>query len=235
MPARTKPGRRPGFVLYTKAMKVRTIAVIAAGGRSGRACVTALLAAGYHVRAGVHGSGVLPADAHLEQLPCDATNADDIARVLTGADAVVNMIGHTRHSPADVQTRATARCIEYITSRQPDMRYIGLTGTGVRQAGDRVGLLDWLGNAVIRMIDPARIRDGIQHAKLLEASTVRYSLLRVLKLGNGSHVGAVRLTPHGPVELLTPRVRVAAAVVRLIESDEYERAMPVVSRTRFTL
>lgn len=210
-----------------------TIAVIAANGRSGQACVEALLAAGYQVRAGVRcGNG---SDAQhrpgLTVWRCDATKAEDIDRLLEGADAVVNMIGHTRRSSADVQTLATAHCIAYIQAHRPAMRLISLTGTGVRQPGDRITVLDWLGNFVIGLIDPARIRDGIRHAELLERSAVNYTVVRVLKLTNGRQRRKATLTLHGPVESVTSRARVAAMVVELLQSSGFERTMPVVSRT----
>lgn len=209
-----------------------TIAVIAASGRSGRACVEALLAAGYRVRAGIHRQAINIEHPNLTQLRCDAMRAEDIAALLDGADAVVSMIGHTRRSPADVQVQATRHCINYIEANRPSMRYIGLTGTGVRQPGDRIGLADWGGNTIIRWIDPARIRDGIEHAVLLQKSSVNYTILRVLKLTNGRRAGAVHLTARGPVELLTPRTRVAAAVVELLQTGAYVREMPIISRAR---
>ena len=210
-----------------------TIAVIAANGRSGRACVEALLHAGYHVRAGVRqGNGKALHHPRLTTWRCDATKAEDIARLLEGADAVVSMIGHTRRSTADAQYQATAHCIAYIEANRPSMRVISLTGTGVRRPGDRITALDWLGNFVIGLSDPARIQDGIRHAELLARSQVNYTIIRVLKLTNGRHKGALTLTSHGPVETFTPRARVAAAVVTLLNTGGYERAMPVVSHTR---
>lgn len=208
----------------------KTIAVIAAGGRTGRACVEALLAVGYHVRAGMRsGKGHALHHPRLTRWRCDATKPADIARLLEGADAVVSMIGHTRRSSADVQSQATTHCIAYIEAHQPSMRFISLTGTGVRQPGDHMTVPDWIGNFIIGLVDPARVHDGIRHAELLANSRVNYTVLRVLKLTNGPHEGRVSLTPHGPVELLTPRARVAAAVIELLGTTMFDRAMPVIS------
>lgn len=211
-------------------MKV-VVAVIAGHGRSGRVCVEALLAAGYWVRAGVRHGSLGVSHPNMTEVKLDATKPDDIARLVAGADVVVSMIGHTRRSKGDVQTQAIRACIDYLEAHRPTTRLISLTGTGVRQPGDRVSIFDWTGNFVIGLIDPGRISDGINHARLLEASTLHYTILRVLKLTNGPHEGHVRLTLNGPAESFTPRARIAAAVVELIRHDGYDRAMPVVSGT----
>lgn len=207
----------------------KTVAVLGADGRSGRECVAALLAAGFAVKAGVH-SGKLPDHANMTQHTCDVMKSSDIASLVQGCSVVVSLIGHGKNSPATLQTTAMKNILD-ATNGNSDIRIISLTGTGVRQPGDKPNIIDYILNISINLIDPNRINDGIQHAKILQSSEADWTILRVLKLTGGKHAGAVKLTPGGPAETFTPRARVAAAIVQIIQEDSYHRAMPVISKS----
>lgn len=204
-----------------------TIAVIAAGGRSGRVFVKAALDAGYAVRAGVHSKGVFPSHDKLTIVACDATNQQDVGELLEGADVVVSLIGHGRKSPARVQTEAF-RVITAVMQQKKLRRLISLTGTGVRFPGDTPSIFDRLANKAIALIDPNRIQDGIDHVELLKSTSLDWTVLRVLKLSDGSHRGMVRLSRSGPAEFLTPRKRVAEAILQLLVDDGYIHQAPVI-------
>ncbi|MFJ3958634.1 NAD(P)-dependent oxidoreductase [Arthrobacter sp. NPDC090010] len=208
-----------------------TVAVLAAHGRSGRACVTALLDAGYQVRAGIRSEAPFEPHPLLTTVSCDARDPAQVAELLEGASAVVSMIGHNRRSDDDVQSAATRNCLEVISSRQPKTRFITLTGTGVRLPGDTIPLFDRAANAAIALVDPKRIADGKEHVRILQDSDVDFTVVRVLKLTGGRHQGTVRLTPNGPAELFTPRARVGAAVVAILGRTDLSRALPVINGT----
>lgn len=205
------------------------VAVVAANGRSGTVFVKAALAAGMQVRAGIYGTSTLPTHPDVEIVQCDATNVADIDRLVDGVDAVVSLIGHTRRSGGDVQTRATENIIEAM-KRHNVMRVISLTGTGVRINGDTPSLIDRCANVAIRLIDPQRVGDGVRHAAVLQQSQLDWTILRVLKLTNGTHNGPAYMSAHGPAELFTPRARVAAAIVELLHEARYIREMPIIIR-----
>jgi hypothetical protein len=208
--------------------KKLTIAVIAANGRSGRLFVDLALRHGHSVRAGVHNGGGLEAAEHLEIIQADATKPDEVSRLLEGCDAVVSMLGHVKGSPARVQTEAM-RFITTAMGQTNCKRLISLTGTGVRFPGDRPSLLDRLLNIGIKLIDPQRIQDGIEHTKVLQASDTDWTLIRVLKLMN-TKPGEFSLTPHGPAKLFTSREEVAEAALACLEQNSYVKQAPVISR-----
>lgn len=205
-----------------------TVAVIAANGRSGKLFVHAALAAGLKVRAGVHGSHNFAAHDGLHILQCDATNQDDVASLIEGADAVVSLIGHGPSSPPRVQSDAFAVLIAAMEHRGIK-RVVSLTGTGVRFPGDKPSIVDRLANSVIALIDPDRVHDGIEHAQLLKASTLDWTIVRVLKLGNGSHKGKVTFSLSGPAELITPRERAAAGIVQILTEGSHVRQAPIIT------
>jgi len=210
--------------MYTKAMK---IAVVAANGRSGAAFVAAALEAGHYVKAGVHGGHDFSSSSSLEVMNCDATNLEDVARLIKGCDAVVSLIGHTKTSPAYVQSTATTVLLSAMNAEKI-RKIVSLTGTGARMPGDTPNLIDMLLNFAVRLIDKKRVVDGVTHLEILRRSSVDWTVLRVLKLTNGT-VRHFHLTATGPAELWSSRKEVAEAILYILESGEYARSAPVLS------
>lgn len=209
----------------------KTIAVIGAGGKTGRIFVDSALAAGYTVRAGYHHLTAGRSHPNLVAIRCDATSRDDMRTLLNGADVVVSLIGHTRHShAADVQTKSIETMIA-IMKQLGIQRIISLTGTGVRFPNDKPSLLDRILNVSIALIDPRRIQDGKKHIRVLAGSNLSWTVLRVLKLTNAKSHGRVKLSLTGPAELLTPRQRVADAVLQIIDDTSYIHEAPIVCGT----
>lgn len=203
------------------------IAVIAASGRSGQVFVSAALDAGHTVIAGVHRSNPFAPHERLTSVSVDATNPLQVDGLIRGADAVVSLIGHIRGSAPRVQSEAITVVLDSM-SRHGVTRIVSLTGTGVRQSGDCHNFIDWLANKAIAIVDPQRIQDGIEHARLLQQSGTDWTIMRVLKLSNGK-AGAWSLRPSGPAKLLTPRQEVAQAILVTLESNTYLRASPVIA------
>lgn len=204
------------------------IAVIAANGRSGRKVVTAALAAGHRVVAGVRGSHKFAPDKHLLVQDCDATNYIEIDALVEGCDAVISLIGHVDGTHPEAQTLATKHCITAM-EKYGITRLISLTGTGVRFDGDTPSLLDRFMNLGISMVDPQRISDGKLHAEALKASDLDWTILRVLKLQN-TPAKPYKLTTGGPAKLITSRDEVASAVIDVLDNQRFIGQAPVISR-----
>lgn len=204
------------------------IAVIAANGRLGRAFVTEALDAGHSVRAGVRGENHFAPHANLTVVTCDATNVAQLKTLIDGQDAVVSAIGHVKGSKADVQTIAT-EAVVVAMSATGQRRFVTVTGTGVRFPGDNITFLDRFLNLGIGVIDPARIKDGREHTKVLQSSTLAWTLIRVLKLQN-THSKPFALTLHGPTKLFVGRVEVAKAILQVIEQHAFIQESPIISK-----
>ena len=204
------------------------IAVIGANGRSGQAFVVAALAAGHTVRAGVRSMVAMPAHDRLSLVTCDATKAPDILDLIADQDAVVSLIGHVKGSPPHLQAEATQLLINAMQTRGLK-RLVSLTGTGVRFPGDDITLLDRILNMSIMLIDPARVRDGRDHVRLLDKSQLEWTVLRVLKLQNIA-ARPFRLTLNGPTKTIVGRAEVAEAILEVLEKDEFSRQAPMISR-----
>lgn len=203
------------------------IAVVGAGGRSGRIFVDAALHAGHTVRAGIHADEVFAPHERLKVFRCDATKHRQVSRLLEGADAVVSLMGHIKNSPPFVQTEAITVILNEMKGHDID-RIISLTGTGVRVPEDEPSFIDRVLNTTIKVIDPERIHDGIAHAVVLKESSANWTVLRVLKLGSG-HVQPFKLTENGSAKLVVNRATVAQAILAVIDDPSYYKKMPVIS------
>ncbi|MDB5162618.1 MAG: putative NADH-flavin reductase [Candidatus Saccharibacteria bacterium] len=204
------------------------IAVIAANGRLGKAFVEAALKDGHNVRGGVRGVNSLAPHPSLEIFECDATKADDLRVLLQSAEVVVSAIGHVEGSAPDVQTRAT----EVISSAMDELgikRYVDVTGTGVRFAGDKITLIDRFLNMGVGFVDPNRVKDGRDHQEVLKASDLDWTTIRVLKLQNVA-MKPFSLTLHGPTKPYVGREEVAQAMLEAIEQNSFIQQSPILSK-----
>ena len=204
------------------------IAVIAANGRSGQAFVQKALDAGHQVRGGILGKSYLPNNPKLTTVDCDATNPDQVKELITGCDAVVSLIGHVKGSPAHVQTQAISTVIDCMKSTGVT-RIVSLTGTGVRFPGDKITLLDRFLNLSIGIFDPNRVKDGIDHVKLLEQSDVDWTVIRVLKLQNVAEK-PFTLRENGPTKPYVGRDEVASAILQVLEQNSFVQKSPIISK-----
>ena len=208
------------------------IAVIGANGKTGKVFVKAALENGHVIRAGMFRSQYkFPRNRNLTMVSCDATMRRDLQELIGDSEIVVSFIGHTAHSPHRVQTNATTQIIQGM-SQLHIRRFISLTGTGARIAGDIPSWWDTLANKLVYFFDPERVNDGIAHIKVLQQNTdtIDWTVIRVLKLTNRS-CQPYSITLHGPGQLFTSRCTVSKAVLQLInEQSTYIHQAPVISR-----
>jgi len=127
----------------------------------------------------------------------------------------------------DVQTAAMRQVVTAM-EQQGVQRLVSLTGTGVRLPGDKPTVMDRILNLAVSVADPARVRDGREHVKVLQASALDWTVIRVLKLQNVA-ARPFTLTPHGPTKLYVGRDEVAAAILQVLEQRSFGREMPVIS------
>lgn len=204
------------------------IAVIAAQGRSGQAFVAEALAAGHEVRAGIRGKSPFAKHPRLHMFECDATNKQQVTRLIDRCDAVVSLIGHVKGSDDFIQTTAITTVIEAMEVAGVK-RIVSLTGVGVWAPGDKFKHVTNAANWLAARIGVKRFDDGIAHARVLTSSNLDWTILRVLLLTNGEP-GTFRLKANGFAKAPTPRREVARAILQLLEGRTFIHQYPVVSR-----
>jgi hypothetical protein len=153
----------------------------------------------------------------------------DVQALLAGVDVVVSLIGHIKGSPANVQTDAM-KVIVAAMQAAGIRRIVSLTGTGVRVEGDTITLLDRILNLGIRIVDPARVRDGISHVQVLRESMLDWTVVRVLKLQNVSP-SSYMLRLHGPTKPYVGRREVASALLEVVENNSFVGELPIIGNS----
>ena len=204
------------------------IAVIGANGRSGRIFIESALSRGHTINAGVHIKNKLLENEKVKIFKCDATNKQELRELLKGQEVVVSLIGHVKGSSATMQSDAIKAIIE-VMDELKIKRLVSLTGTGVRVPGDKITFIDRILNWGVLLVDPKRIRDGIEHVRIIEKSDLDWTVVRVLKLQN---IKPMRfdLLEHGPTKLLVSREDVARAILEVIEDNSFIRKYPILSK-----
>lgn len=204
------------------------IAVITANGRLGAIFVEEALAAGHAVRAGVRGESELAPHSNLEVVQCDATHPEELRKLLKDQQVIVSALGHIKGSAVDVQTIATRTILE-VMQEQGIKRFVDVTGTGVRFPGDKIGLVDVLLNLAVKIIDPTRVKDGVDHVRLLQTSNIDWTTIRILKLQNVT-AQPFELLLHGPTKWYVGRQEVAQAILEVIEKSSFIKQAPIISK-----
>lgn len=202
------------------------VAVLGASGRTGLQVVEELLRRGYSVN-GLTFKKPAIEKSNLNWIEGDATKEADLKRCLEGADAVISTLGHTKQTKTPIQTDSMKALVSALAGSK--VKIVSMTGTGVRQPGDKPSLIDRVLNIGVSIMDPKRVSDGIDHAKVLQKSELDWKILRVLKLANGDQVEEVKLTSGGPAKMLINRATVAKLLVDLVETDAWYQKMPVAS------
>jgi len=203
------------------------IAIIGANGRTGKVFLEAALKAGHHVTAGTHRKNISTTNENLRMLHCDATNVEDVKELIKDQDVIVNLIGHTRHSEADVQTKAMKVLLDAIEG-DTTRRFVTLTGTGVRFPGDHITFIDRVLNILVTILDPKRMQDGTDFVELLKKSNLHWTLIRVLKLVNTTKL-SYRLTSSGPAKLFVGRREVAQSILDVLNQDSFVNQAPIIT------
>lgn len=204
------------------------IAVVGASGRSGKIFVDKALSQGHAIRAGYNSKNIFEDNPNLVAVQCDATNLNQVENLISNSDAVVCLIGHTRKSPARVQTQAIQTIL--IAMRKLGIkRLISLTGTGVRREGDKIPLIDYLLTFGVGIFDPNRVDDGIEHMKVLDNDQSDWTVLRVLKLQNNKPK-PFGLSEHGPTKIITSRYEVAEAILEILGNGSFIRQAPIITK-----
>lgn len=206
------------------------ICVFGADGRTGVEVVRYAHDRGFDVAAFVYGDGsniYFPSDVEVQK--GNVMNYEQVENALQNADAVISVLGHIKGSDPRMQTKGMENIVR-VMKELGVKRVLSLTGTGARVVGDTPSITDRFLNLGVALVDPERINDGIEHARVLEESGLDYTIVRVLKLGNSTaDVGAVKLTSGGPAEFVTSRKKVAKVLVDLIRDTAYIGKQPVIS------
>lgn len=208
------------------------LAVLGATGRSGVPLVEQAVAAGHEVAALVRTPSkreLLPAE--VEVVEGDARDQTALARLVEGADAVLDLTGPTKGGPDDLRRTVVPALLSAMREADVD-RLVLLTGAGVRVPGDQPGIGDRVIRGIMRLTVPAVLEDGTAAVTAARAAEgIRETIVRGPRLVDGSRDTPLRVAPgvgrgHGTT---LGRDDLARFLLEVATSDAHVGEAPVVS------
>jgi putative NADH-flavin reductase len=200
------------------------IAVFGATGGTGRALVEQGLSNGHNVTAFVRNPQKLSImHERLSFVKGDVLNPEDVERAVRDQDAVLSVLGPTKHSPANICSAGTKN-IMHAMKKHGVRRLIVQSAFG---AGDtrKKGLYARL----LSMVIPSFMNDKDVMEKAVKESGVEWIIVRPAALTNGPKRGTYRVPDTMPFIPMISRADVADFILHQLESDEYLHATPAVA------
>lgn len=206
------------------------VIVFGASGGTGRATITALLAAGHAVSAFVRDASSLAEMRAVRTFQGDATRAADVAAAIPGHDAVVVSLGNSqnpfamllgarRTTPADVCEVGTRNIVAAMTQSSIS-RLVVVTAFGIGKAHELPLAFKLFYRTVLR----EHMADKEKQEVLVKASALGWTLVQPVGLTEAKPTGDWLADTAGRIRRQQiSRADVAAFIVSLLESGSYQR------------
>jgi len=209
------------------------LAVLGATGRTGMEVVRQALERGDAVQALVRSeskAALLGSHDRLILVEGDLLDAAAVGKVLDGVDAVINVAGHVKGSPKDLQRHAIAVVLAAMRDRGV-RRIVTLTGAGVRHPDDRPKFIDKLFGAALRILQRDLLDDSVAYVDVVQASDADWTIVRAPRLTDEDGRGTYRVarTVGADSGMKVSRADLARFILDEAHSGRHVREMPVVS------
>jgi len=183
--------------------------ILGASGRTGLLVVEQALAAGHDVTALVRSPEKLTLrNSRLRVVAGQATDADDVARAMTGAGAVISVLGGGGSVIVD-----STRAIIEAAHRTGVTRVVVMSSFLVER--DRMGVLSWL---VTGLAGTSKITDKKAGESLLRQSGLEWTIAYPGPLTDGPATGSVHALPDGARRRISERISRADVAGWLVEA-----------------
>ncbi len=161
---------------------MKTIALFGISGKTGSILAKKLVAKKFIVKALVRNpSKVFFSSPKISIIQGDVLNFNQVLDTIRDADAVINVIGHVKGCPKNLQTIATGHIIKAMNELHIS-RLIDLTGNAVTVEGDNPGIIDRASFFVMKHLAGLamknRFNDGVEHTRLIQNSDLEWTVIR---------------------------------------------------------
>lgn len=207
------------------------LTIFGAAGGIGRHVVQAARSAGHDLtlvtRDASQLEGLAPADRVLEG---DVLDAALVVEAVRGAEAVINTLGPSSNSPAEVElTEKFTRSLIEAMKAAGIRRLVTLSGAAVRVEGEHKGLGDRFASAVVHLFAGNVLRAKQREYELLAASPLEWVAVRPPRVtddaARGSYrSGSLRVGPGSRIG----KADLAAFMLQQLTDDEYLRQAPLI-------
>ncbi len=207
------------------------LVIFGASGRTGKPLTEQALAAGHTVTALVRNRAKLGLeDAQLTVIEGDIMNPADVEKAITGADVVLNTIGHVKGSAPDLQMRAIENILNAMQKHNVQ-RLITLTGAGVQMPEDQPKLVDHIFRTLLKLTARRVYEDSMAYVERVRQSNVDWTIVRAPRLINAPHTGKVEVGHVGDANMTTQisRADVADFMLKAAEQGAFVQKTPMIS------
>jgi len=202
------------------------LAIFGATGGTGRPLVEQALVAGHHITVLVR----IPASfaiqhERLHVVQGDVRQADQVAAVVAGQDAVLSALGPRERGPVDLCTVAMTNILAAM-ERHGVRRLVALSAYGARDSHDRT-----LYNFMLWRMQKEKMRDKERMEELIARSAVDWTLVRPSFLTNGPQTGTYHSGTDRRMTVTShiARANVAAFMLRQVTDVAYVRQAPAIT------
>lgn len=206
------------------------VAVFGGSGRTGRHLLEQALAVGHEVVALVRA----PAKVTIEHpglclVEGDVTNESKVVETISGARAVLSVLGPASNRPEFVVSRGTEHIIRAM-QQQGVHRLIISSGAAVRDPNDAPGLPDRLIGLLVRTLSRNVYLDMARTVDLVRASQLDWTVVRVPRLTDEPPRGDIRVgyVVKG-AGIRVSRADLAAFMLRQLDDESFIRRAPAIS------
>lgn len=206
------------------------LAILGGTGRTGLALVEQALAAGHTVTALARNPAKLALrHERLRVIQGDVTDAECVARVVAGADAVLSVLGPASNAPVFAISRGMAHVLAAM-QRHAVRRLVVSAGAGVRDPQDAPGLVDRGMGVLLKLVARNVYADMRRTVDLVRASDRDWTVVRVPMLVDGPRTGRVQAGYVGKgMGMRITRADLAEFMLRAAEDGQYLRQAPAIS------
>ncbi|SDR81991.1 Putative NADH-flavin reductase [Paraoerskovia marina] len=206
------------------------IALIGATGRTGRLVLEDALRRGHDVSVLVRDSARLaPTSREVRVVDGSVTDAESVARLLEGSDAVVSALGPTAKE-SDLHAVAARNLVAAMSEHGP-RRFVGVSGAGIDVPGDQKSAsataISWL----IQRLGGDVVKDKPAEYAVWAASGLDWTLVRPPRLVNGTAgTGELEHDAHRSTRSTkVVRADLARFVLDVVEQGLYVGTAPFVA------
>ncbi len=211
-----------------------TIGLFGSTGKTGGILLNKLASKGFSLRVLVRNPAKLPqSNDHLTVIHGDILDEQAVFKTLEKCDAVINVIGHVKGCPPNLQTIASRNIISGM-QKLGISRLINLTGGGVKIEGDHPGSFDKL--LVLTMKNFAgkaarnRLIDGENHVKLIRKSKLDWTIVRAPLLLSGLAKGKVSIGMVGHIPGFTLTFEdLTNQIINILEEKKFIHEYPYIT------
>lgn len=158
--------------------KINSVALLGGGGKTGRYIVTQLLNLGYHLKLLLRNPEAFELqDPRIEVIKGDATDIDDVHRVMQNCQATINTIGQ-RPGERPVHAKTSVNVL-HASDQFAIHRYILIAGLNIDTPFDKKGLQTAAATEYMKVNFPEIHEDRQKSYDILSSSNSWWTMIRV--------------------------------------------------------